>query len=100
MNKPRNEEVAWSLAPDEQAWWWHWNGEDYAIPHIYSVLVSKTGPDRYFIQYPDSRWCDEIGGFWLKVQYPNVPTRTEQADLAGRRATKEHEDGESKPEII
>lgn len=73
----------WMHLPNEQTWWWHWNGEDLAIPHIYSVMVSKTLNDRYFIAYPDSRWCDELGGFWLKVQYPNVPSRTEQKSLAG-----------------
>ena len=71
----------WMNLPNEQAWWWHWNGEDLAIPHIYSVMYSGTAK-RYFIAYPDSRWCEELGGFWLKVQYPNVPSRDEQKSLA------------------
>jgi len=70
----------WKLLPDEQAWWWHWTAEDLAIPFIHHVQKSGTN-GRYFIDYPDSRWCDEIGGFWLKVQYPNVPSRAEQSEL-------------------
>jgi hypothetical protein len=70
----------WKVVPDEQAWWWHWTAEDLAIPFIHHVQKSGTN-GRYFIDYPDSRWCDEIGGFWLKVQYPNVPSRAEQAEL-------------------
>jgi hypothetical protein len=80
----------WKRLPDEQAWWWHWNGEDLAIPHIYFVMVSKTGPDRYFVAEREinSPWCDEMGGAWLKVEYPNVPSletyrllATETADV-------------------
>lgn len=65
----------WQRLPDEQTWWWHWNGEDLSVPHIYCIMVSKTGQDRYFIAHPDSRWCDEMGGAWLKLERPNVPER-------------------------
>jgi hypothetical protein len=98
------ERAQWTLLPDEQAWYWHWTGEDYAVPHIYSVMASCSSqhrryflayPDlrapapafsssqhhRYFLAYPDLRWCDEMGGFWLKIGYPNVPTRTKPAAL-------------------
>jgi hypothetical protein len=75
----------WKKAPDGQAWWWHWNGEGYAMPHVYSVMAGKRGPDeRYFVA--DGKlapWCDGMGGFWLKVEYPNVPTRDEQKSIAG-----------------
>ena|SRR5271157_2717429 len=77
----------WLLAPNEQAWWWHWDGEDYSIPFIYSVMVSHTGPDRYFIATPDSRWCDEVGGWWRKVDRPNVPSREWQASMRKRDST-------------
>jgi hypothetical protein len=90
------DEPNWIRLPNEQAWWWHWNGEDYSVPHIYSVLVSKTGSVRAgFVSYPDSRWCDEIGGWWLKVEYPNVPTREYQARLSSP-VTK----AEARPEKI
>jgi hypothetical protein len=66
----------WTRLPDEQAWYWHWNGEDYSAPFIHSVLASLTGSGvRYFVQYPDSRWCDEVGGWWMKIDRPNVPSR-------------------------
>jgi hypothetical protein len=73
------EGAKWLKVPNEQAWWWHWNGEVLAIPHIFSVMVSKTGPDRYFVaDGQNAPWCDEMGGWWLKVEYPNVPTREYQ----------------------
>ena len=28
----------WVRMPDEQTWYWHWNGDDYSVPHIYSVM--------------------------------------------------------------
>ena len=70
----------WKTLPDEQAWWWYWTGSDYAVPHICSVMVSKTGAkDRYFVADGNlAPWCDEMEGFWLKIDYPNVPTRAEQ----------------------
>lgn len=74
----------WILLPNEQAWWWHWNGEDYAIPHIFHVRQSLTASGRYFIDFPDSRWCDAVGGFWMKIEYPNVPTRETQAKLVAK----------------
>jgi hypothetical protein len=77
----REKEPEWKLLPDVQAWWWHWNGEDLAVPHIYFVMVSHSGPDRYFIAFPDSRWCDALGGFWCKLEYPNMPTRERQKQL-------------------
>lgn len=80
--KVRCNMVKWKLLPDEQAWWWHWDAEDYHLPHIYSVRVSKTGRDRYFVANgKNAPWCDEMGGFWLKVEYPNVPSRAEQKKL-------------------
>jgi hypothetical protein len=83
-------EPKWLVLPNEQAWWWYWNGENYMVPHIFSVMVSNTGTPRYFIQYPDSRWCDEIGGWWLKVEYPNVPSREYiRAALAAPSGVKE-----------
>jgi hypothetical protein len=80
----------WKTLPDEQAWWWYWTGSDYAVPHICSVMVSKTGAkDRYFVADGNlAPWCDEMKGFWLKIDYragtidrydypsaPNVPVR-------------------------
>ena len=66
----------WVRLPDEQTWYWHWDGEDLSVPHIYSIMASHSGKGvRYFIGYPDSRWCDEIGGWWLKINRPNVPSR-------------------------
>lgn len=82
----------WEAAPNEQDWWWHWDGESLSVPFIYSVMVSHSGsPDRYFITYPDSRWCDELGGWWLKVERPNVPSREFQrvAGLASPSARTE-----------
>jgi hypothetical protein len=76
---PAPQAAMWLKVPNEQEWWWHWDGEDYSIPFIYSVMVSKTGPDRYFVSFPDSRWCDDIGGWWMKVERPNVPSREYQA---------------------
>jgi hypothetical protein len=75
------EQSQWKTLPDEQAWWWwYWTGSDYAVPHICSVMVSKTGAkDRYFVADGNlAPWCDEMKGFWLKIDYPNVPTRAEQ----------------------
>lgn len=72
----------WLTLPNEQAWWWWWNGEDLAIPHIVQVKASHAfNPPRHFIAYPDSRWCDMVGGFWCKIPYPDVPCRTEQTRL-------------------
>jgi hypothetical protein len=80
----------WISAPNEAAWWWHWNGQDYSVRFIYHVQHRRCGTvDRYFVDYPDSRWCDEIGGFWLKVQYPNVPTREEQKAIPAPKKEKQ-----------
>jgi hypothetical protein len=84
----------WKRLPDEQAWWWYWIGSDYTVPHICSVMVSKTGAkDRYFVADGNlAPWCDEMEGFWLKIEYPNIPSRAEQKRIVGasqREASKE-----------
>lgn len=90
-NVPREQ---WVRLPDEQTWYWHWNGEDLAVPHIYSVMTSHSGrSDRYFVAYPDSRWCDELGGWWLKIDRPNVPSREYQASLPARPELDKDEGG-------
>jgi hypothetical protein len=48
----------WIDCPDSQGWWWHFY-EGAAVPYPYGIILSKTGPDRYFIQYPDT-----IGAGW------------------------------------
>src|ERR1700748_1974198 len=60
----------WVATPDCQGYWWRWDKNPDVRPFIYHVQVSKSGPDRYFIDYPDSRWCDEVGGEWEKVADP------------------------------
>lgn len=63
----------WIDCPDSQGWWWHFY-DGAAVPFSYGVLASHTGPQvRYFIQYPDIRWCDEVGGKWLKIVEPAPP---------------------------
>lgn len=61
----------WVAIPDSQGYWWRWDKNPDMRPFIYHVQVSKSGEqDRYFIDYPDSRWCDEVGGVWHKVSEP------------------------------
>jgi hypothetical protein len=76
----------WKALPDSQGYWWHWEGNPDVMPFIHGVLVSKTGPDRYFIQYPDSRWCDEVGGIWMKITPRQVPTQAEFDAIIAERA--------------
>ena len=78
-------DAEWKSLPDEQTWYWHWNGEDLSVPFIYQVMASLTGGRRYFVAGGISPWCDEMGGWWLKVERPNVPRRDYQkAALAAR----------------
>lgn len=64
----------WKTLPDSQGWWWHWNGDVETAPFIHSVLVSKTGKDRYFSADGDlAPWCDELGGQWLEILTPSLP---------------------------
>ncbi len=63
----------WIEGPNTQGYWWHSYPDQ--LPVIYHVQVSKTGRDRYFIDHPDSRWCDEIGGLWTKVAEPTEVQR-------------------------
>lgn len=70
----------WKDAADVQGWWWHWDEDEDNAPFIYHVMCSRSsGPDRFFIAFPDSRWCDEIGGKWMKIERPiNPPTESEE----------------------
>lgn len=64
----------WIDCPNEQGWWWHWDGDKEHVPFIYSVLTSLSRKiKREFIAYPDSRWCCDVGGKWMKVSVPEAP---------------------------
>jgi hypothetical protein len=71
---PESSQSKWIDAPNEQAWWWHYdpNAYDFSGPFVYSVMYSGTAK-RYFIAYPDSRWCNELPGVWMKIETPELP---------------------------
>lgn len=81
----------WKALPDSQGDWWHWDGHPYTFPFIYGVLVSNTGGPRYFIQHPDSRWCDEVGGIWCKINPQRMPTRKEFKSILSAQRKGKHE---------
>lgn len=94
--------AGWTINPTSQGWWWHWDGNEDHAPFIYSILWSGTS-HRYFIQYPDSRYCDEVGGLWFKVEEPS--RKPERCPLCNWKLGYGHdaecpESKESKPNPI
>lgn len=71
QSKEESPEQAWIDCPDAQGWWWHFY-DGAAVPFPYGVLWSGTA-SRFFVQYPDSRWCDEVGGKWMLITVPAAP---------------------------
>jgi hypothetical protein len=61
----------WIDLPDSQGYWWHWDGNPDVRPFIYGILFSGTN-GKYFIEYPDSRFCETVGGKWTKVIEPSL----------------------------
>lgn len=61
--------------PNEQAWYWHWNGNPDDAPFIYSVLISGTNMKCFVAGSIHSRapWCTEVGGWWKKIVSPALP---------------------------
>lgn len=62
------------VAPAEQGWYWHWNGDEECSPVPTSVLWSGT-TNKCFVstgQLGLTRAidCDKYGGFWLKMTEP------------------------------
>jgi len=75
---PSSAQQEWTSCPDSQGYWWHWDGDKEHVPFMYNVLTSLSRKiNREFIAYPDSRWCNEIGGFWLKQTLPAPPVTAE-----------------------
>ena len=67
----------WRPHPTGMGYWWHTFENSDGHPHIYSVQRSGTN-GRYFVDFPDSRWCDEIGGLWCKVtEMPQPPAQSQ-----------------------
>lgn len=94
-------DAQWVTYPDSQGWWWHWDGEPEHAPYIYSVLTSLSRKiNREFIAYPDSRWCCDIGGLWMKVIDPLPPSPTPSRPLppTGVLQPAEIIHGEANPE--
>lgn len=71
---PALEPRVWTDLPKKQGLHWHWDGNPELAPFPHQVLASLSGAGtRYFIQYPDSRWCDEVGGLWFLAEVPALP---------------------------
>jgi hypothetical protein len=74
-------EDAWIDCPDSQGWWWHWDGDYAHAPFIYSILTSLSRKiNREFIACPDSRWCNDVGGKWMKIPQPAPPAKLAPSD--------------------
>jgi hypothetical protein len=59
--KRKNKRVNWTQnSPTEQAYYWHWSGNPDDAPFI-------------AIHNLPSRWCEDIGGWWLKIPPPELP---------------------------
>jgi len=74
---PAAEEVRWSKEPPtEQADYWHWDGDEDHAPMIYHVLWSGTAKKCFVSigQYgiDEAIWCDNFGGYWMKIEQPSV----------------------------
>lgn len=71
----------WVDTPTEQASYWYWDRNPESAPFIYSIMASLSGAaTRYFIAYPDTRWCDGVDGLWLKIEKPALPAPITSAD--------------------
>lgn len=64
--------------PTEQADYWHWNGDPDHAPMIYHVMWSGTAKKCFVSmgQYDidEAIWCDNFGGWWLKIEQPSIPS--------------------------
>jgi hypothetical protein len=70
----------WLKQPDSQGWWWHWDECPEHSPFIYSILTSLSRKiNREFIASPDSRWCVDVGGLWMKVEEPSTEAAWQNA---------------------
>jgi hypothetical protein len=64
--------------PTEQADYWNWDGDPDHAPMVYHVLWSGTAKKCFVSigQYgiENAIWCDEFGGWWLKIEQPTTPS--------------------------
>jgi hypothetical protein len=70
-------DAQWSKEPPtEQADYWHWDGDEDHAPMIYHVLWSGTAKKCFVSigQYgiDEAIWCDNFGGYWMKIEQPSV----------------------------
>jgi hypothetical protein len=77
-------DAEWVREPTEQADYWHWDGDEDHAPMIYHVLWSGSA-NKCFVsqgQYDidEAIWCENFGGWWLKIEQPSV-----RAALAAKR---------------
>jgi hypothetical protein len=69
----------WTPKVTIQGWYWHWDGNKDNAAHIYHVMCSRSGAlDRFFLDYPDSRWCEDVGGWWMPIERPTVPPQEDK----------------------
>lgn len=65
-----------SVAPTEQAWYWHWNGDEESRPVPTSVLYSGSAQKCFVsigqLGITDAIMCDEYGGYWMRMTEPGT----------------------------
>jgi hypothetical protein len=81
--------------PTEQAWYWHWNGNQDDAPFPLSVLYSGTAK-KCFVSMGQvdegAVFCDVYGGYWLRMIEPSITTMATAPDQAkGAPATTKKE---------
>jgi len=62
---------------DDQSYWWWWNGDQDSAP--VPVFILRDSGGKYFATEGQFGWnrfqfVEEMGGLWLKVIEPQVPT--------------------------
>lgn len=79
--------------PTEQADYWHWNDDPDHAPMIYHVMWSGTAKKCFVSmgQYDidEAIWCDNFGGWWLKIEQPSIPS--DRAAIAASQKGGAHE---------
>lgn len=74
---PTQQEQAkpWSATlPNDQGYFWHWNGDEDCAPVVLFVMYSGTA-DKYFVCHnfmTGAPFVEDVGGFWYAIQPPSV----------------------------
>lgn len=90
MNDQNAKQEPWSATlPNDQSYYWHWNGDEDCAPGVLFVMFSGTA-NKYFVCHnfmTGAPFVEDVGGLWYAIEPPAITPASTPADAPTTNAS-------------